>query len=57
MLIEAKILEKLGKDFKNKIIELKRKGYKTEPAFSKLLEVQGDPYLALLEYEIKSSFQ
>lgn len=52
MLIEAKLLEKFDESFKNKIIELKKNGYKTEPAFAKLLELKGNPYFALLEYEV-----
>lgn len=52
MLIEAQVLEKFGKEFKNNIIQLKKNGYKTEPAFAKLLHLQGDPYAALLEYKI-----
>lgn len=52
MLIEAKLLEKFDESFKNKVIELKKNGYKTEPAFAKVLELKGNPYLALLEYEV-----
>ncbi len=51
MLIEHQILIRKGKDFKNKIIELKLQGYKTEPAFAQLLGLEGDPYQALLEYQ------
>lgn len=52
MLIEAQLLEKFGKGFKNDIIQLKKNGYKTEPAFAKLLHLKGDPYIALLEYDM-----
>ncbi len=52
MLIDAKLLKKFDASFKNKIIELKKNGYKTEPAFAKVLELKGNPYLALLEYEV-----
>lgn len=52
MLIEAKLLEKFDESFKNKIIKLKKDGYKTEPAFAKLLDLKGNPYLALFEYEM-----
>jgi hypothetical protein len=52
MLIEAEILEKEGDNFRKSIIELKKKGMKTEPAFAKLLDLGGDPYLALLKYEV-----
>lgn len=50
MLIEHQILLEKGEDFRLKVIELKRRGYKTEPAFAKLLDLTGDPYLALLKY-------
>ncbi len=50
MIIEHEILERESKDFKSKIVELKKQGYKTEPAFAKLLGLQGDPYIALLQY-------
>lgn len=50
MLIEYKLLESHGEEFRNKIIELKEHGYKTEPAFAKLLNIKGDPYLELLKY-------
>ncbi len=50
MLIEHQILEEKGQAFKAKIRELKKAGMKTEPAFAKLLNLKGNPYLALLEY-------
>ncbi|MCI4671531.1 MAG: DUF4269 domain-containing protein [Bacteroidia bacterium] len=50
MLIEHRLLEREGDKFKQAIIGLKEKGYKTEPAFSQLLGLDGDPYLALLAY-------
>jgi len=48
MIIEAKILEEKGEDFRQKIIELKKQGIKTEPAFAQLLDLKGNPYEALL---------
>lgn len=48
MLIEHQILQEMGDDFRLKIIKLKQAGYKTEPAFAKLLELTGNPYDALL---------
>ncbi|SOD20430.1 DUF4269 domain-containing protein [Pedobacter xixiisoli] len=53
MLIEHQILQERGEGFRLKIIELKRSGYKTEPAFAKLLRLDGDPYEALLSYYIQ----
>lgn len=51
MLVEAKILNEKGEDFRRKIIELKENGVKTEPAFAQLLNLKGDPYTSLLEFE------
>lgn len=51
MLIEYKILEQQGEEFRKKIFELKERGYKTEPAFALLLDLQGNPYEALLQLE------
>lgn len=51
MIIEAKILEENGEDFRQKIIELKKLGIKTEPAFSQLLNLKGDPYEALINFK------
>ncbi|MBB3698037.1 DUF4269 domain-containing protein [Flammeovirga yaeyamensis] len=52
MLIEYHFLNKLGDDFKKKIIALKKAGLKTEPAFAKLLNLEGDPYEALLNVQL-----
>lgn len=52
MVIEHKILMQQGEAFRNEIIILKQQGYKTEPAFAKLLGLEGDPYTALLHYKI-----
>jgi len=52
MLIEHQILQEKGDGFKQKIIELKRQGLKTEPAFAQLLALAGNPYEALLNYYI-----
>lgn len=51
MLIEHRLLTEKGTDFKKAIIQLKKEGYKTEPAFAKLLRLSGNPYDALLELE------
>ena len=50
MVIEYKILQKMGPTFKEQIRELKKSGLKTEPAFAQLLGLKGDPYYALLDY-------
>ncbi|MFS0780696.1 DUF4269 domain-containing protein [Bacillus sp. 1P06AnD] len=49
MVIEHEILKEQP-DIRNKIIELKRQGLKTEPAFCLLLGLDGDPYEELLQY-------
>ncbi len=51
MLIEYRLLNKFGEAFRKKVIALKKQGYKTEPAFAKLLGLPGDPYQALLQLE------
>ena len=51
MIIEAEILEEKGEDFRQKIIELKKSGIKTEPAFAQLLNLKGDPYEALINFK------
>lgn len=49
MMAEYKILQEKGKEFKQKIIELKKQGIKTEPAFGLLLGLE-NPYEDLLKY-------
>ena len=51
MIIENKILSIRGPEFRSGIIELKKKGLKTEPAFASLLGLSGNPYEALLKYK------
>jgi hypothetical protein len=55
MIKEHEILEAKGAMFRHDVIALKEEGYKTEPAFAKLLYLPGDPYLSLLEYSIKEN--
>lgn len=52
MIKEYQILKVKGEYFKQQIIDLKRKGIKTEPAFAMLLKLKGDPYTALLKYSV-----
>ncbi|MDM1552981.1 DUF4269 domain-containing protein [Chryseobacterium indologenes] len=49
MIAEHKILEEKGEEFKQKIIELKKQGIKTEPAFGILLGLE-NPYEDLLKF-------
>ncbi|TKD66085.1 DUF4269 domain-containing protein [Flavobacterium sp. ASW18X] len=52
MIIEHQLLVTKGDDFRKKVIELKQKGVKTEPAFAQILGLEGNPYQALLHYPI-----
>ena len=49
MIAEYTILQEKGEEFKQKIIELKKKGIKTEPAFGMVLNLE-DPYKDLLKF-------
>lgn len=51
MIIEQKILHSKGHKFRTEIIQLKKEGLKTEPAFARLLGLQGNPYEELLKFE------
>jgi len=53
MVKEYEILEHEGAAFKEQIILLKKSGIKTEPAFAKILNLDGDPYLSLLKYNLQ----
>jgi hypothetical protein len=50
MVNEFKLLRRYGKPLRDKVLELKQKGVKTEPAFAKALNLPGDPYQTLLTY-------
>lgn len=52
MVVEYEILKARGESFRQKVIRLKKKGLKTEPAFAKLLELKGNPYEELLNYKL-----
>ncbi len=56
MLIENRILKLAGETFKEKIIALKKSGYKTEPAFGYLLHLD-EPYTELLELSSKTDLE
>ncbi|WP_295767709.1 DUF4269 domain-containing protein [uncultured Mucilaginibacter sp.] len=51
MIIEHQLLEYKGESFRQQIIQLKQQGYKTEPAFAKVLNLEGNPYIALLDVD------
>ena len=51
MLVEHRILQERGADFRQQVIALKQQGVKTEPAFAQLMGLEGDPYAALLQME------
>ncbi|WP_420793134.1 DUF4269 domain-containing protein [Paenibacillus polymyxa] len=51
MVIEEQLLTLGGKRLMESIIQLKILGFKTEPAFAKLLGLDGDAYEALLKLE------
>lgn len=48
MVVEHRILNILGEEARQSIISLKQSGVKTEPAFAKLLGIEGDPFQQLL---------
>ncbi|WP_246056006.1 DUF4269 domain-containing protein [Alteribacter natronophilus] len=49
MVTEAAML-RMHPEIKEKVIELKIKGMKTEPAFASVLHLRGDPYEAVLKW-------
>ncbi|MCM8568606.1 DUF4269 domain-containing protein [Gramella jeungdoensis] len=50
MIVEHELVNKHGEDFRKKIIALKKQGIKTEPAFTRVLNIPGDPYTELLNF-------
>lgn len=54
MLVEAAVLQAGGEAWRRAVRRLKKQGLKTEPAFANLLQLAGDPYVALLELEGKT---
>ena len=51
LLIGSRLITLYGNNFKNKIIQLKKAGYRTERAFSKLLNLPGEVYEAIFIIE------
>jgi hypothetical protein len=49
--VEYFLLEEHGEPLRQQVLHLKQAGLKTEPAFAKALNLEGDPYEALLTYE------
>jgi hypothetical protein len=52
MIIEHKLMQKIP-HLKEKVINLKKQGYKTEPAFCKVLGITGDPYIGLIKLGVE----
>lgn len=50
MIAEYLILEEKGEAFRKQIVELKKQGIKTEPAFAQLLGITDNAYQAIIEY-------
>lgn len=49
MIVEDRLLKMFGEPFRQAIITRKLAGMKTEPAFADVLQLDGDPYTAMLE--------
>lgn len=56
MVTEWHILNEESADFRSRLMELRKRGIKTEPAFAELLGLDGDPYLGLLDYGRSKGF-
>lgn len=57
MIIEHRLLNILGPQFRDGIVSLKEQGMKTEPAFAWLLGLEGEPYTSILELEMYTDEQ
>lgn len=53
--IEERLLKIGGRDFKERIKAERRAGTKTEPAFTRILKINGDPYSMLLKLQKTSN--
>jgi hypothetical protein len=47
--VERRLLALGGHGFRAAVLALRQRGMKTEPAFAAVLELRGDPYLAMLD--------
>ena len=56
-ILEERILKLSNKNYIKKLQELRSQGLKTEPAFAKLLNLEGDPYQAILNLNSKSDIE
>ncbi|WP_404450358.1 DUF4269 domain-containing protein [Sutcliffiella horikoshii] len=52
MLIEDELMKR-NPGLKEKVLHLKKQGYKTEPAFCKILNIGGDPYEGLILFGVQ----
>ncbi|TGL15434.1 DUF4269 domain-containing protein [Leptospira meyeri] len=57
MMVENRFLTMADPSFRDEIRNLKKQGIKTEPAFCKVLDLQGDPYKTLVLWNQKSDEQ
>lgn len=53
-LVEERLLKLGGNELREKIMTKRQKGLKTEPAFAKALELEGDPYQELLVLQLSN---
>lgn len=51
---EEKLLKVFGQSLRNKVLQLREAGLKTEPAFAQALQLAGDPYSELLKLQMLS---
>lgn len=57
LMVENRFLTLADSSFREEIRNLKRQGMKTEPAFCKLLDLKGDPYKTLIQWNQKTEDQ
>jgi hypothetical protein len=55
--VEQRLLALGGESVRNRLMELRSRGMKTEPAFANLLALPGDSYVSLLELGTESDTQ